>query len=138
MFPAEYEYSYLRSEGSLPVTRNDNIYLDGMERRSETRPSSATHLADLCRRATKLDDWNSKLDLSFRRAVNVVYNHVAVPNDPPCFWNAPNAVASRPAASFHQGGVNTLYSGGSVRFVSESISRDVWAAMGTRNGNEAF
>lgn len=40
------------------------------------------------------------------------------------------------ARSLHPGGVNALTADGSVRFVSESIARKVWRALGTRNGDE--
>jgi prepilin-type processing-associated H-X9-DG protein len=41
-----------------------------------------------------------------------------------------------PASSLHPGGVNILFCDGSVRFVSDSVDRDAWWAMGTRNGQE--
>ena len=40
------------------------------------------------------------------------------------------------ARSLHPGGVNALMADGSVRFVSESITRQVWRGLGTRNGGE--
>ena len=40
------------------------------------------------------------------------------------------------ARSWHVGGVNTLMADGSVRFVSESIERRAWRALGTRDGGE--
>jgi len=45
------------------------------------------------------------------------------------------AVTSR---SFHSGGVNTLLMDGSVRFVRESITINVWRGMGSRAGGELF
>ena len=38
--------------------------------------------------------------------------------------------------SYHTGGVNTLRMDGSVHFVSSTISRTVWQALGTRSGGE--
>ena len=35
-------------------------------------------------------------------------------------------------SSRHPGGVQVLFAGGAVSFVSETIDRDVWSAMGTR------
>jgi prepilin-type N-terminal cleavage/methylation domain-containing protein/prepilin-type processing-associated H-X9-DG protein len=40
------------------------------------------------------------------------------------------------ARSLHPGGVNASFVDGSARFVASTISRDVWRAMGTRDGGE--
>lgn len=40
------------------------------------------------------------------------------------------------ARSLHPGGVNALMADGATRFVSETIARQVWRALGTRNGDE--
>jgi prepilin-type processing-associated H-X9-DG protein len=40
------------------------------------------------------------------------------------------------ARSIHPGGVNGLMADGAVRFVNQTISRGVWRALGTRNGDE--
>jgi prepilin-type processing-associated H-X9-DG protein len=40
------------------------------------------------------------------------------------------------ARSYHNGGVNALFMDGSVRFVTNAITRDTWRALGTRNGGE--
>ncbi len=42
------------------------------------------------------------------------------------------------AASHHPGGVNTLMSDGSVRFVKDSVARNTWWALGTRAGGEVL
>ncbi len=43
-----------------------------------------------------------------------------------------------PATSFHSGGVNTLFADGSVRFVKDSIARNVWWSLGTKAGGEVI
>lgn len=68
------------------------------------------------------------------------YNHVLPPNNSNCL-NGPTAAHDlnppiAPAKSLHPGGVNLLLGDGSVRFVSDSIARDVWWAVGTRDGRE--
>jgi prepilin-type processing-associated H-X9-DG protein len=40
------------------------------------------------------------------------------------------------ARSLHPGGVNSLMGDGSVRFATDSTARQVWRALGTRNGGE--
>ena len=47
-----------------------------------------------------------------------------------------NGSNSLPATSFHPGGVNTLFVDGSVRFVKDSIARNIWSSLGTRAGGE--
>jgi prepilin-type N-terminal cleavage/methylation domain-containing protein/prepilin-type processing-associated H-X9-DG protein len=67
------------------------------------------------------------------------YCHAQEPNGP-----IPDALASNihlpwgitTARSWHKGGVNVLMADGSVRFVSETIRREVWRGLGTRDGGE--
>jgi prepilin-type N-terminal cleavage/methylation domain-containing protein len=65
------------------------------------------------------------------------YNHAQEPNG-----RIPDALVQGPwfgiatARSLHPGGVNALMSDGAVRFVSQSIARQVWRGLGTRNGDE--
>jgi prepilin-type processing-associated H-X9-DG protein len=40
------------------------------------------------------------------------------------------------AMSEHGDGVHVLFGDGNARWVSNSISRDVWVAFGSRNGRE--
>jgi prepilin-type N-terminal cleavage/methylation domain-containing protein/prepilin-type processing-associated H-X9-DG protein len=65
------------------------------------------------------------------------YNHAQEPNG-----RIPDALADfswvgiATARSLHPGGVNGLMADGSVRFFQSSIHREVWRALGTRNGGE--
>lgn len=66
------------------------------------------------------------------------YTQILPPNRNSCYNGAypipdPYAVT---AASAHPYGVNVALGDGSVRFVSDSVDRGVWWALGTRNGNE--
>jgi prepilin-type processing-associated H-X9-DG protein len=68
------------------------------------------------------------------------YNHIVPPNGNTCSNGRPAIPAglfSVSARSLHSGGVNVAMGDGSVRFVSQSLGRDVWWALGTRSGNEA-
>ena len=67
------------------------------------------------------------------------YNHAQPPNGAilDCLDGAfqpPPGMAT--ARGLHSGGVNTLMGDGAVRFVTQSISQDVWRGLGTRNGGE--
>jgi prepilin-type processing-associated H-X9-DG protein len=63
------------------------------------------------------------------------YNHVLPPNGRSCHeggGNSPNEGGSTAASSWHPGGVNLALCDGSVRFVQEAISIDIWELIGNR------
>jgi len=70
-------------------------------------------------------------------------NTVQTPNSPNidcqecagCGWMDSDGIFT--ARSQHVGGVNVVMADGSVQFVSDSINRDTWRAMGTKDGAEA-
>ncbi len=68
------------------------------------------------------------------------YAHDMMPNEKNCHnyggndWFGHTTMA---ATSEHPGGVNAAMGDGSVKFVSETVSQDVWWAVGTRNGGES-
>jgi hypothetical protein len=66
-----------------------------------------------------------------------LYNHVIPPNKK-SVKAAANFEGCHPATSYHPAGVNTLMSDGSTRFVRDTISADVWAAVGGRKDGLAF
>ena len=80
-------------------------------------------------------------DLTF-----TTYNHVGPPNSTSCSgmqgMMMPGQTAmvdlsfQIPPSSNHPGGVNVLLGDGSVRFIKQSVSLNVWRAMATRNGGE--
>src|SRR5206468_1135632 len=67
------------------------------------------------------------------------YNHVMTPNKSSCgiagSWGNGGSGAIT-ASSNHPGGVNVLMADGAVRFVNDSVSADVWGALGTIKGGE--
>ncbi len=76
-----------------------------------------------------------------------MYNHVQTPNDSQfrfggCrYGNVTGGLDisnSAAATSQHPGGVNACMSDGSVKFVKDSVNRDTWWALGTRNGGEVL
>ncbi len=42
------------------------------------------------------------------------------------------------ASSAHPGGVNTLMTDGSVKFIKNSIAPNIWMALGTRGNGEVI
>lgn len=48
----------------------------------------------------------------------------------------PRTYAAVTSRSYHMGGVNVALLDGSVRFVNDSIDRDLWQHLSTRNGHE--
>jgi prepilin-type N-terminal cleavage/methylation domain-containing protein len=69
---------------------------------------------------------------------NTLYNHFYTPNPPQ--WDCGNGSHNKglsTARSLHPGGVNVVSCDGSVRFVSNSVTRIIWQAFATRMGCEA-
>jgi prepilin-type N-terminal cleavage/methylation domain-containing protein/prepilin-type processing-associated H-X9-DG protein len=77
-----------------------------------------------------------------------MFNTVQVPNDttynfgicrfggPPSNW--PDNSTFIGSASSHPGGINVLMGDGSVRFIKNSINRNIWWGLGTRAGGEVL
>lgn len=75
--------------------------------------------------------------------IEMSYNVIQTPNRHSCRnGDAGDPVsgiyAAITASSLHSGGVNLALADGAVRFISDSIDRKVWRALGTRNGGEAL
>ncbi|WP_337174824.1 DUF1559 domain-containing protein [Paludisphaera sp.] len=69
-------------------------------------------------------------------STSCVFGHGDAPNGRSCMF-PPGRILNL-ASSYHAGGVNVLFCDGTVRFVKDSISRDVWRALGTRAGGEVI
>ncbi len=77
-----------------------------------------------------------------------MYNHMRPPNDPDidCRGGLPHSTRTNywwdrlslnvAARSRHTGGVHALYCDGHVGFTGDQIDRNVWLALGSRNGGE--
>jgi len=73
--------------------------------------------------------------------LNTWYNHVHTPNSliPDCGLGSccvDGGETVLAARSYHSGHVNCAFADGSVRNVSSSIDKNIWHALGTRNGGE--
>jgi prepilin-type N-terminal cleavage/methylation domain-containing protein/prepilin-type processing-associated H-X9-DG protein len=68
------------------------------------------------------------------------YSHIMTPNQPGCWYgtgsNTDHTMIG--ASSYHNGGVNTLFLDGSVKFVKSSVSKLVWRALATKDGGEVI
>ncbi len=126
--------------GTAPNRAVDNGYVN-----------SAAILADLKTCSLKYTSGN----LAGTRAIRwdqgclgeTMFNHFQTPNDTTyigngCRFSANQAWLdngfSAPSASWHSGGVNSLFCDGSVRFIKSSINRMTWWALGTRGGSEVI
>ncbi|CAN5902235.1 DUF1559 domain-containing protein [soil metagenome] len=67
---------------------------------------------------------------------NSRYNHALVINRHTCTNGGLVEQGAWTAGSLHRSGANVLFVDGHVTFVKDSISLEVWQAMGTRNGGE--
>src|SRR5262249_25301378 len=73
-----------------------------------------------------------------------LFNTIITPNSKDHPWLVCSNVGSTAlgvfsnAASYHPGGVNTLFGDGSVRFLKDTVSQQVWWSLGTRNGGEVL
>jgi prepilin-type N-terminal cleavage/methylation domain-containing protein/prepilin-type processing-associated H-X9-DG protein len=72
-----------------------------------------------------------------------LFNTIPLPNSSST-WTYCGPTSSGSAAalsevdSFHPGGVNTLFTDGSVKFIKNSIAYNVWWALGTKAGGEVI
>ncbi len=64
------------------------------------------------------------------------YNHGMPPNKWTCGYSNTTTGALMSASSRHPGGVNVLFADGSVKFIKDSVSPNIWWALGTRAGGE--
>lgn len=125
--------------GSMPANAQSvYAYVDGQQPLNDTTCASATR-------------WNVANRRGFMWASGEMrcasYNHYLAPNasTPDCVTNdyAPGegqytAVGFRAARSKHAGGVNLLLADSSVRYMSNSITPDVWRNVATRAGGEVL
>jgi prepilin-type N-terminal cleavage/methylation domain-containing protein len=104
-----------------------------------TYPSNADEAFQLCM-ATDVTNLamqgKSNIGVSWLAGSNdsSFYFHSLPPNGRSCRF-PPSRMAST-ANSTHVGGIHTMLSDGSARFISQNISLVVWRSIGTRNGGE--
>jgi prepilin-type N-terminal cleavage/methylation domain-containing protein/prepilin-type processing-associated H-X9-DG protein len=67
------------------------------------------------------------------------YNHIMTPNSWTCLYavnGLTNGNGAMPPSSRHPGIVNVLFADGTVRAIKDSIAKNIWWAIGSRNGGE--
>jgi prepilin-type processing-associated H-X9-DG protein len=72
-----------------------------------------------------------------------MFSTILTPNEKPwgscrvgCAGCGADNTSMTNATSLHPGGVNVCMGDGSVKFVKNTISRQIWVALGTRDGGE--
>jgi prepilin-type N-terminal cleavage/methylation domain-containing protein/prepilin-type processing-associated H-X9-DG protein len=58
--------------------------------------------------------------------------------NPPCIGTSGNTREFNAARSYHSGGVNVLFSDGSVKFIKDSVSIPTFRALSTKDGGEVL
>jgi prepilin-type processing-associated H-X9-DG protein/prepilin-type N-terminal cleavage/methylation domain-containing protein len=64
-----------------------------------------------------------------------LYNHVLPPNRPSCLNGTSVPYGAHTVASYHPGGANVVFGDGHLEFVSETIDREVWRDIGSRDSS---
>jgi prepilin-type N-terminal cleavage/methylation domain-containing protein/prepilin-type processing-associated H-X9-DG protein len=118
------------------------------------RPASPSNwqlptLADVCNSSSTTIDYSDRLGgswLSGDARFGNMFTVLMTPNSKSCsdvsgpsgfnLYFASGDTGVTPSSN-HGGGVNVCMADGSVQFVSDSIDRNAWWAMGTRDGGEA-
>jgi prepilin-type N-terminal cleavage/methylation domain-containing protein/prepilin-type processing-associated H-X9-DG protein len=121
------------------LTAGNNNSTNGPEL---TNYSSQCHGAGLQLQQTRGSRW------LYGAPGHSMYNHMRTPNDPDvdCRGGLPHSIRTNywwdrlslnvAARSRHTGGVNALFCDGHVQFISNSIDRATWEALGSRGNGE--
>ncbi|MDR1270396.1 MAG: DUF1559 domain-containing protein [Planctomycetaceae bacterium] len=70
------------------------------------------------------------------RGYNSTCNTYIMPNQRDCPNMGGGNLGFMASRSEHHGGVQVVYFDGSVHFISNTVNRDTWRAMGSVNGGE--
>jgi len=138
------------SENDTEFDERRDFWLSGVEDLFDGRGawpvgnSDLTSICDAARPQSGRFRSNFGWSWAFGRYDTTCYNHVVTPNSShvscstrsvsEVFRGANHGVFR--ATSMHPGGVNQLLLDGSVRFISNDVSQNVYRALGTRDGAE--
>jgi prepilin-type N-terminal cleavage/methylation domain-containing protein/prepilin-type processing-associated H-X9-DG protein len=93
------------------------------------------------RNGTSLDGQHGR-NWAHGAMAQTLFNTIVTPNSKQHGWAHCSNIGSSVvgvfsnAASYHSGGVNTLMTDGSVKFIKDSIAQNTWWALGTRANGE--
>jgi prepilin-type N-terminal cleavage/methylation domain-containing protein/prepilin-type processing-associated H-X9-DG protein len=131
----------LRGTGNIEIARPERD-LSTVDRFPHCLERNADHALNCCRAASR-NQFPAFVQAGwtwlFAGRMHTTYCHAQEPNGPiadaasATFGNGWGVTTAR---SWHRGGVNVLMGDGSTRFVSEHVQRNVWRALGSRNGGE--
>ena len=70
--------------------------------------------------------------------LNTAYDHTSIPNGRSCLNGGDLRVSAMTAGSYHSRGVHVIFLDSHASYLSDSIGRSIWHALGTRNGSESL
>jgi prepilin-type processing-associated H-X9-DG protein len=121
--------------GHLRADDPENVWKVAFETWDENKDENDLHPFPACDRATEAIDYRG---LQYFRGVLwcSMYVHTVPPNysGRDCIRGTGLDRAHLAARSYHPKGVNVAFVDNSVRFISETITPEVWRGMGTRSG----
>jgi len=137
---AAYSERLINSSNIVKDTRRNLWYFgDG------TTPRSLPQLVDACSVTTTTSSTSDMVGGSWMSSVadfGNVYQHMMPPNSRNCRYGSSavqtysgSNIAMTPSSN-HGDGVNVLFADGSVNWVSSTIDRRAWWAMGSRDAND--
>jgi prepilin-type N-terminal cleavage/methylation domain-containing protein/prepilin-type processing-associated H-X9-DG protein len=129
MLRADGSYHRLRTVWNLPRPLSLPIQLEAFANRCESIPPDPSAFG------WGGNPWKKGLPWYWCDRGAGLYNHVLPPNRPSCLNGTGVATGAHTVASFHPGGANVVFGDGHLEFISETIDREVWREIGSRNSS---
>jgi type II secretory pathway pseudopilin PulG len=129
----------VRGSGALPLQGDRDFHVSPTPNEVYTADISMLTCALAARRTPNTGFVYSGKWWFWTGRERTLYNHAQTPNGaiPDCLHGSVRtALAMATARSLHSSGVNVEMADGSVRFIVNSIDRQLWRAFGTRNGGD--
>lgn len=133
-------YAVCYSGTEVPLdTNNDGVFYLGSRTKFSDIGDGSSNTIFLSEKISEQGD------LGWMSGTRATLRHAAIDPIPKGFKLVSSATTSNPDngslfmggfSSFHNGGINTLYGDGGVRFLSANVEPAILQALGTRNGGE--